>query len=138
MRPANAFYLRKGKPGGYCKPCSKAQSAATYRATDPEKLRRQKREWSASASAGGAGGAGVASSITGASVVYGAGAGGCALNGGAAATGGVAGVGFNVAPNAGTDGLGNGGSGASGTGAGATSGAGGKGVFIVGYWLEAA
>lgn len=50
-RPADAFYLRKGKPGGYCKPCNKKQSAATYRSTDPEKLRRQRREWSASASA---------------------------------------------------------------------------------------
>jgi len=92
----------------------------------------------ASNSTGGPGGPGVASSITGTSVVYGAGAGGCAITGGAAPSGGVAGVAFNVAPNAGTDGRGNGGSGASGTGAGATSGAGGKGVFIIGYWMEAA
>lgn len=92
----------------------------------------------ASASLGGTGGAGIASSITGASIVYGAGAGGNALVvGGAAAAGGVAGVGYDVTPNAGTDGLGNGGSGAGGTVAGATSGAGGKGVFIVGYWTGA-
>ena len=45
------FYMRKGKPGGYCKPCNKAQSAATYRATDPAKLKEQKREWEANAPA---------------------------------------------------------------------------------------
>ena len=87
---------------------------------------------------GGAGGLGVASTITGASVIYGAGAGGCAATGGSAPTGGVAGVGFDIAPNAGTNGRGNGGSGAAGTGAGVASGAGGTGVFIVGYWTAAA
>ena len=92
-------------------------------------------------SVGGTGGNGVSSSITGASIYYGAGAGGSCYTPrtvGAAGLGGVAGVKYDTAPNAGTDGRGNGGSGASGTGAGATSGAGGKGVFIIGYWMEAA
>lgn len=90
-------------------------------------------------SLGGTAGLGVASDITGVSLVYGAGAGGNALTtGGSGVTGGVAGVGHNIAPNAGTDGRGNGGSGASGTGPGAFSAPGGKGTFIVGYWMAAA
>lgn len=45
MHPANNFYLRKGKPRGYCKPCSKLTARATYRSTDREVLRRQRQAW---------------------------------------------------------------------------------------------
>lgn len=50
IKAAGDFYARKnGAPGGYCKPCSKQTSAATYRSADREKIKEQKRKWVANA-----------------------------------------------------------------------------------------